>query len=119
MGKPAHGSERNFFCQAIDVSFHENYIVYIKKVDTSILPDPTSTEAQIIKKITYEQALAFYHWKYPIHKIKATDNWQDFVLPSKEQFEKIQRREQIIIEEKKLEFPSPVFRYVVHFYPKN
>lgn len=101
------------------VRSNEDFSRFIKKVDISVLPDSTSSGTQIIKKITYEQALAFYHWKYPIHKIKATDNWQDFVLPSKEQFEKIQRGEQIIVEEKKVEFPSPVFRYVVHFYPKT
>ncbi|MES2589328.1 MAG: hypothetical protein V4622_10125 [Bacteroidota bacterium] len=97
---------------------NQNMEKFIIKIEIPILPDSTSTETQIIKKITYEQALAFYHWKYPIHKIKATDNWQDFVLPSKEQFEKIKRGEQIIVEEKKVEFPSPVFRYVVHIYPK-
>ncbi len=107
-----------------DYKYDSTYLVNnlnpkIVKVETPILPDSTSTETQIIKKISYEQALAFYHWKYPIHKIKATDNWQDFVLPSKEQFEKIQHGEQIIVEEKKLEFPSPVFRYVVHIFPKN
>ena len=118
-GKSESGYHYNQFMQASDVSYHQNYEIFNKKVNTFILPDSTSAETQIIKKITYEQALAFYHWKYPIHKITATDNWQDFVLPSKEQFEKIQHGEQIVVEEKKVEFPSPVFRYVVHIYPKN
>lgn len=119
IGKDYNAGMYNMLGQNTGVRGHHNLARFIHIVQTPILPDSTSTETQIIKKITYEQALAFYHWKYPIHKIKATDNWQDFVLPSKEQFEKIKRGEQIIIEERQVTYPSPVFRCVVHFYTKQ
>ena len=119
VGKDLEMSIDNLLGQNSGVRGHENFQRFIIPMQTPILPDSTSTETETIKKITYSQALAFYHWKYPIQKIKATDNWQDFVLPSKEQFEKIQRGEQIVIEEKMVDFPSPLFRYVVHLYPKT
>ena len=72
-----------------------------------------------IPSLTYEQAMAFYNWKYPIDKFNAESNWQDFVYPSKEQFEAIQRGESIIIPEHEVAFPTPLFRYVVHVFPKK
>jgi len=117
VGKDLIIEDYNALFQSTGIRTHENFARFIHQVEAPILPDSNSTETEIIKKITYEQALAFYHWKYPIQKIKATDNWQDYVLPTKEQFERIQRGEQIIVEEKIVEFPSPVFRYVVHIYP--
>lgn len=72
-----------------------------------------------IPSLTYEQALAFYNWKYQIDKFNPKkQDWQDFVYPSEEQFQAIQRGESIVIPAHKLDYPTPLFRYVVHVFPK-
>lgn len=38
--------------------------------------------------------------------------------PSEEAVSKIQNVEKIVIPELHLDYPSPLFRYAVHFYPK-
>ena len=73
----------------------------------------------LIQSMTYEQALGFYNWKYPIDKFTPKSNWQDFVYPSEEQFSAIQKGESIVIPEHEVEFPTPLFRYAVHVFPKN
>jgi len=71
-------------------------------------------DTELMKGITYEQAKAFYSWKYPIQKAKAGDNWQQFIFPNKEQFELLQKGEKMVIPAHKLDFPAPTFHYVVH-----
>lgn len=71
-------------------------------------------DTESMKGITYEQAKAFYSWKYPIHKAKQGDDWQQFIFPTKEQFESVQSGETVIVPAHKLDFPSPTFQYVVH-----
>ena len=69
--------------------------------------------------LSYGDALAFYCWKYPRWKIgKTKDDWQQFVFPSEEQFNKVQQGESIVVSEHEIEYPTPLFRYVVHFYNK-
>ena len=96
----------NFFNITIKVS-----LLAFSKPDISALNS-------LFKGITYEQAIAYYYWKYPIHNPNSKDNWQNFVLPTKEQFEEIQKGKSIVIEEKLVAYPTPVFRYVVHLYEK-
>lgn len=72
----------------------------------------------VITTITYAQALAFYHWKFPVERINEKSNWQDFVLPTKEQYELIERGESVVIEEHTIHHEGPFFRYVVHLFPK-
>lgn len=78
---------------------------------------------ELVKGLTYEQAKAFYNWKYPIHQAKQGDDWQQLVLPTKEQFEEVQSGGTAIVPAHALEFPTPVFHYVVHvtkdFSPKD
>jgi hypothetical protein len=46
------------------------------------------------------------------------ENWQQFVFPTEEQFKKVQTGEKVIIPAHSIEYPTPLFRYVVHFYNK-
>ncbi|MGV3613552.1 MAG: hypothetical protein ACO1N0_21510 [Fluviicola sp.] len=85
-----------------------------------IVPEIPLTEQkpnELVKGITYEQALAYYHWKYPITKAKSTDDWQQFVFPDKEEFERIKKGEEINLQKIQVDFPSPLFRYVIHLTP--
>ncbi|MNU48498.1 hypothetical protein D3C71_374170 [compost metagenome] len=99
---------------------HENYSRFILKEYCTITPSApieNQNPEDLVKGITYEQAMAYYHWKYPIWKAKSGDDWQNYVYPSKEQFERIQHSEQIIVPEHQINYPTPVFRYVVTFIP--
>lgn len=111
----------NILMQGTGVKSHEDYSRFIDQVILDISPGVDfhlQKPEDLAKAITYEQALAYYHWKYPIWKAKSGDNWQNYVYPSEEQFTKIQNGEQIIVPEHQVEFPSPTFRYVVTFIPR-
>jgi len=97
----------NKFCQNTGVRSHENMAEFIMKEVVNVKPSiplENQSSEHSVDGITYEQALAFYNWKYPIWKAKSGDNWQDYVFPTKEQFD-----------EHQLSFPVPTFRYVVTF----
>lgn len=77
--------ERNELCFDDGVRLIKNLQVYIAHhtVDVMIATiliqgDPTS----LIPSLSYEQALAFYNWKFPIDKFNAkNDTWdQDIFL---------------------------------------
>jgi hypothetical protein len=105
-----------------DARCHKNLSDYILEETVDIqpaIPLEQQKRRALVKGITYEQALAYYHWKYPIWRAKSEDDWQNFVYPSEEQFNRIQNGEQLIIPEHFLNFPSPVFRYVVTFIPEK
>lgn len=111
----------NIFYQSTSVRSHLNLQRLIVNDTVKILPRTNSVQTNpdsLIQTITYEQAIAFYYWKYPIHNPNPKDDWQKFVLPSKEQFEAVQSGKQVIVPEKKVAYPTPLFRYVVHVYPK-
>jgi hypothetical protein len=98
---------------------HDNLGVFIKNTVT-LLPFPDSlTEGDKIADITYEQALAYYNWKYRIDKFQEGDNWQQYVLPTEEEFNRIKKGETIIHPAQEIEYDSPVFRMVVELTPKN
>lgn len=75
---------------------------------------------ELVTGLTYAQALAFYNWKYHRHTWwnKTNTRFHDDLVPTPVQYEKIQRGETVIVEEQKLTFPDPWFRYVIHFYEK-
>ncbi|MFT5778354.1 MAG: hypothetical protein ACI837_001310, partial [Crocinitomicaceae bacterium] len=75
-------------------------------------------ELDLALDVSYEQALAFYHWLYPIRTFSDDDDWQNFVYPSEEQYELILAGKSVVVPEKVIDYPSPVFRYVVHVYGK-
>lgn len=102
------------------VRSHENFSKFYHREILDVRPQVAIDQQQadaLVQGISYEQALAYYHWKHPIHKIKPSDNWQDFVLPDAAQFEQIQRGESIVVDQHIYSLPTPTFRYVVTFVP--
>ena len=98
----------------LTIRSHENRQQFI----ISVLPT-INDKIKTKDDISYEQALAFYTWKYPRWKMNTSmDNWQQFVFPTEEQFKKVQNGEKVVIPEHSIEYPTPVFRYVVHLYEK-
>lgn len=114
---------RNSLDHGSGVRSHTDLSAFIKKMKVpteriyshEIQP---SNPDDLAQDISYEQALAFYHWKYPIYKIDEGDDWQDYVLPSEEQFIIIQSGEPIFVDAYRVDYPTPLFRYVVHIYPR-
>ncbi len=94
----------------------------IYSIDPATVPKydfKTNPEA-LVQGLTYAQAMAFYNWKF-LNKNKPVDFDEiiyDELLPSEEEFQKIQAGEQIVKTSEKIIFPTPLFRYVVHVYAK-
>lgn len=74
-----------------------------------------------IADITYEQALAYYNWNYRIDLYNEGDDgdWQQFVFPSQEEFERIKNGASIVYPAQEIQYDFPVFRMVVELQPKN
>lgn len=88
--------------------------------DYAFIPQPKNISYDdSIADITYEQALAYYNWKFRIDKFQEGDDWQQFVFPTEEEFERIKRGESIVHPAEEIEYDSPVFRMVVELIPKN
>ncbi len=95
----------------------KDYKRFRKAVIDSIIPGVSfdnQLDNELVKGMSYEQAKAFYSWKFPMQQAKPGDDWQQFVFPSKEQFELVQNGRKVIVPAHKLEFPTPTFHYVVH-----
>ncbi|UKN02675.1 hypothetical protein K6119_04000 [Paracrocinitomix mangrovi] len=73
-----------------------------------------------IQNITYQQALAFYNWKYqkPSYFNNSKRKIYDDLVPTEEEFNRVQKGEKIILKARKIDYPTPTFRYVIHVYPK-
>ncbi len=117
-GKNLDLSLINLFNQSSSIRSFENYKILQTNISQEVIlkNEINNQPESLIQNITYDQAIAYYYWKYPIHNPNPKDNWQNFVLPTKEQFEEIQKGKTIILEEKQVAYPTPVFRYVVHLY---
>ncbi len=103
------------------IRVHANLQPFIQPISVAIQPENSQEipdNEEFIQSINYEQALAFYNWKYPIHLAKEDDDWQDFVLPSKEEFQTVQRGGEILRKASTIDFPGTTFRYVVHLFPR-
>lgn len=112
----------NRLMQCTGVRDHENYARFRLQGFVKLTPKFSMEQQKpedLVKGISYEQALAYYHWKYPIWKAKPGDDWQNFVYPSEEQFKRIQNGEKLIIPTHEIPYPAPVFRYVVTFFSAN
>ncbi|MCB0478636.1 MAG: hypothetical protein KDC84_10755 [Crocinitomicaceae bacterium] len=74
----------------------------------------------LVQNLTYDQAIAFYHWSY-VKGFRTPDESPipEFYCPSVDEFEKVQKGEKIPVKNIKVEYPTPLFRYVVHVYPKK
>lgn len=100
------------------VRTHEDLSRFYEIQQVDISPSNVSGDLNdLINGLTYEQAIAFYYWKYPIQYAKGGEDLQRYVLPSKEQFEKIQKGESVKNSAQSIEYPTPVFRHVVHVFP--
>ena len=118
-GKDLNLSFTSLLNQTSSIRSHENFEQFITEDEIVTTPNTSLSKLdpkELIQNITYDQAISYYYWKYPIHNPNPKDNWQNFVLPTKEQFEEIQKGKSIVIEEKQVAYPTPVFRYVVHLY---
>jgi hypothetical protein len=85
------------------------------------IPDPNklickSIEESITHYLSYEQALAFYNWKYPIGKCNSSSKWTDYVFPSEAEFEKVKKGESVYLPFENIPFPSQLFSYTVRIY---
>lgn len=99
-----------------------NLTPYIKRENVFISQPFWIPENDSIADVTYEQALAYYNWKFRIDKFvneKESGSWQQYVFPTKEEFERIKMGESVILPAGQLEYESPVFRVVVEVIPKN
>ena len=107
------------------VRMHEDYSKFFVEEKVSVYPadenyDFDSESKALIQGLAYEQALAYYHWKYQLmtpHGKK--DIWAFYdLVPSQEEFKKVQNGETVVAGPYTIEFPDPLFRYVVHVYPR-
>jgi hypothetical protein len=83
-----------------------------------MLPNPNSLicksiEESITHYLSYDQALAFYNWKYPIWKFNSNSTWTDYVFPSETEYEKVKRGESVYLPFENIPFPSPLFYYTI------
>ena len=105
-------------CTSPGVRMHEDLSRFVKKV-IALIDVNDKSDIPFMEKLTYEQALAYYHWKFPLFKATEKDDWRNFVYPSEKEFALIQQGKQVVIPAEKWEYPSAKFRYVVHFYRRN
>lgn len=120
IGKETIFETYNVLGQSYGVRSYDNLARLIHFKSVAIRPASAIDGADarsLIQEISYEQAVAFYYWKYPLQNADPSVSWQQFVLPSAEQFRQVQRGEQVIVPSRKIAYPTPVFRYVVHLYP--
>lgn len=99
---------------------HKNFSDFFRTHTTSlIVSSPQNRDPNaLMQGLTYEQAQAFYFFKNPIYKATEKSDWTNYIFPTEEQFKRIQAGETVILPQENLAFPSPVFRYVVHVFPK-
>ena len=114
VGKDMSIDSWNFLDHSSGVRGHANLRRFIYETTVPILPAAGST---FLSTISYEQAIAFYHWKYRIYSATSADDWQQYVLPTAEQYRAIQTGQAVIAQPQTISYPTPLFRYVVHLYP--
>ena len=71
-----------------------------------------------LPEISYEQAKAYYIWKYKLWAAGEEFDYSKFIFPTPDEFLSIQKGKVVKIPEMKLKLPTPTFRYVVHFYKR-
>ena len=83
---------------------------------TEIFPiqEIDSTE-RFMELINYDQALAFYHWKYPISRSTENTNWKNYVFPSKDEFNIMQSGKSNAIQDKSFEYATNSLYYRIRF----
>lgn len=88
----------------------------INMVQIEILPireaDSNSNEI-FMQQLNYEQAIAFYTWKYPINKSTTDSNWKNYIFPTKEEFEMMQSNSENTIPNKSFKYSNRTMKYKV------
>lgn len=74
------------------------------------LPTFKPDKNDMVSKLSYKQALAFYHWKYPINKATKEDGWEKYVFPSEEEFQLLKKGE---LRDINASLPINIFSYKV------
>jgi hypothetical protein len=95
----------NYSWFEIDTNYVE--ILPIQEID--------STE-RFMKLLTHNQALAFYHWKYPISKSTESANWKNYIFPTKNEFTIMQSGEYNLIQDKSFEYTTNSLHYRIRFW---
>jgi len=95
---------RNYPWFEIDTNYAE--IFPIQEID--------STE-RFMELLNYNQALAFYHWKYPISKSTEGANWKNYIFPTKDEFTIMQSGEYNLIQDKSFEYSTNSLNYRIRF----
>jgi len=99
---------------------HINYQRFIHR-ERIVIPHPDQlVQNEQIADISYEQALAFYNWKFRIDKYKEdeTGDWQQFVFPTEAEFKRIKNGERIVHPATSIAYDFPVFRMVLEVVSK-
>ncbi|MCH2231811.1 MAG: hypothetical protein MK105_15865 [Crocinitomicaceae bacterium] len=81
--------------------------------------DFDSKPKALITSITYHQALAYYNWKYNRSTLQENQDPIYYnLLPSEEEFNKVQSGQKTLVQAQEIPYPTPVFRYVIHVFKK-
>lgn len=120
-GKEYILGERNMFGEPLATRNHLNYARFMMPQSVDVMPSSGRPEENdsLINNITYEQACAFYHWKYPIHKVTADTDYTKYVFPSREEFEIVRNGGEVFKGSRTVDHATPKFRYVIHLYSKE
>lgn len=89
---------------------------YVIETDSLNIKPKIDESIPFIANLSYRQALAFYHWKYPIKHITENSDWRQYVFPDEEDFELYQASLTGVIEyfeysDEIIEIKLPVFKY--------
>jgi hypothetical protein len=76
----------------------------------------TDKKASVHQSLSYDQAVAFYNWKYPVHRSGETVGWTEYVFPSAEEFEKLKKGERVYLTSESIHFPGSLFYYTIRVY---
>lgn len=89
----------------------------IDTITVEILPlIATDSNKPFIHQLSYEQAIAFYNWKYPISRATVNSSWKKYVFPTKEEFLKLQSNAAITIQDKSFKYINTTLKYKVRLY---
>ncbi|MFT6921611.1 MAG: hypothetical protein ACJA1C_000608 [Crocinitomicaceae bacterium] len=111
----------NRFGEPLAKRVHGDLQAFMVEIRIDVTPNHNSYPSEnesIIEFITYDQALAYYYWKTKIHSVEDATDWQNYVLPSLQEFEIIQDKGKVVKRQKTIVYPASTFKYVVHLFPK-
>lgn len=95
-------------------SYRNQPWIPIQIFDIDIIPSKNEgSNSSFIQQISYEQAISFYTWKYPINKATKDSNWRTFVFPSEDEFKMMQTNLNNVISDKYFEYTNKTMKYRV------